>query len=97
MVEVHHPWRKRSATVLARSPPQISQELERRRLTDANALDFLLAIGRVISDVVRTLIASALHKSQLEHLFTSCQWDSRLNATPAGWLRTELTNLPASL
>src|SRR5439155_7525645 len=61
MVEVHDPGWERPATVLARSSPQISQELKRRCLANANALDLRLAIGGVVRDVVRPLIALALH------------------------------------
>ena len=73
MVEVHDPRRKRSAAVLAGSPSQISQELERRFLTKSDTLDFFIAMCRVVRDVVRTLVAFALHISQLEHLFVSRQ------------------------
>jgi len=73
MVEVHDPGRKRSATVLAGSPSQIPQEHERRCLPDANALNLFFTMGRVVRDVVGTLIAPALHILELEHMFTSCQ------------------------
>ncbi len=73
MVKVHHPRRKRSATVLAGSPSQISQEIERRCLPEANALNLFFTMGRVVRDVVGMLIAPALHILQLEHLFTPCQ------------------------
>jgi hypothetical protein len=61
VVEVHDPGRERSATVLAGHPSQISQEPERRCLTDAHALDLFFAMGGVVRDVVRALIAPALH------------------------------------
>jgi len=73
MVEVHDPGWEYSATVLAGSPPQISQEFERRCLANANALDLVLAIGGVVRDVVRPLIALVLHISQLEQMFLPCQ------------------------
>jgi hypothetical protein len=73
VVEVHDPGRERAATVLAGLPSQISQELERRCLADANSLDLLFAMGRVVRDVVWALIAPAFHILELEHLFTPCQ------------------------
>jgi hypothetical protein len=61
VIEVHDPRGKCPAAVRTRPSPEIPQELERRRLPDANALDLLLAMGGVIRDVVRTLIATRSH------------------------------------
>jgi hypothetical protein len=61
VIEVHDPRWKGACAVRARPSSQVSQELERRCLPSADAFDLLLAMGGVVRNVVRALIARRSH------------------------------------
>ncbi len=73
MIELHNPWREGLSAVGARSTPKVTKERKRLCLTDANALDLLIAMRPVITNVVGPLIALWSHDTELEHMFAPCQ------------------------
>ena len=69
MIEIHLVRLKPSAAVLARHPPKVAEELERRALARHHPIDLALPISTVVAHVVWTLIACVPHLADHEHAF----------------------------
>jgi len=61
MIEVHLVRREPTATVMTGNSSELSQECRRRLLPAPDPLDFALAIGRVIANIRRALVARSRH------------------------------------
>ena len=61
VIEVHHPRREASTAVHTGDATKFTQPIERCLLATRDALDLLLAMTRVIGNVVRTLVPCTGH------------------------------------